>query len=148
MRQTSKGEIISAGNLIEQNGKFILVQEKRADVSGKWNLPIGRKESDEDLVLCAKREGKEETGLELNPQYLIGKYFFNLPSGHKVTSYIFKSDITRGKLTIPEDMMDVKLVSLEEIEELNKKSLIVPFINDVIKDYKSGKKIPLNEVNV
>jgi hypothetical protein len=45
-------------------------------------------------------------------------------------------------------MMDVKLVSLEEIEELNKKSLIVPFINDVIKDYKSGKKIPLNEVNV
>jgi len=25
--------------------------------------------------------------------------------------------------------------------------LIAPFINDVIKDYKSGKKIPLNEVN-
>ncbi len=147
MRQASKEGIIAAGNLIEQDGKFILVQEKRADVHGKWNLPMGRKEFDEDLVLCAKREGKEETGLELNPLYLIGKYFFNLPSGQKVTSYIFKSDIIGGKLTVPEDMMDVKLFSLEEIEELNKKSLIAPFINDVIKDYKSGKRVSLDEVN-
>jgi len=29
-----KEEIIAAGNLIEQNGKFILVQEKRADSRG------------------------------------------------------------------------------------------------------------------
>jgi len=142
-----KEEIIAAGNLIEQNGKFILVQEKRADSRGMWNFPMGRKEVNEDIISCAKREGKEETGLDLRPIYLIGKYTFCLPSGNKVIAYIFKSEIVGGKLSTPEDMMDVRQFSLEEIKELDEKS-IAPFINNVIQDYKSGERIPLDEVDL
>ncbi len=143
--ENSKEEIIAAGNLIEQNGKFIFVQEKRADSRGMWNLPTGRKEINEDIVSCAKREGKEETGLELRPLYLIGKYIFYIPSGQKVIAYIFKSEIVGGKITIPEDMMDVKLFSSEEIEKL---LIAAPFVNNVIQDYRSGKRISLDKVNL
>lgn len=148
MRKDSPKEIIASGNLVEQNSKILMVQEKRPDFHGKWNIPIGRKEPEEDIVSCAKREGKEETGFELKPLYLIGEYRFNLPSGDAVIGFIFRSEIIGGQLTVPDDMMDVKFFSFEGIEELNKKSLIAPYIKDVIRDDRAGKKIPINEIGL
>jgi len=148
MRKNYPKEIIAAGNLVEQNGKFLMVQEKRLDFRGKWNIPIGRKEPEENVVTCAKREGKEETGFELKSLYLIGEYRFNLPSGDAVTSFIFRSEIVGGQLTVPKDMMDVKFLSFEEIEELDKKSLIAFYVKDAIRDDRAGKKIPIGEIGL
>lgn len=139
MEQNSKKEIIAAGNLVEKDGKFLLVQEKRKDCYGIWSLPMGGKEKGEDIISCAKREGKEETGCELKPVSLIGKYNFSLPSGRGVVCHIFKSEIVGGEITVPEDMLDVKFFPFEEIEDLHKKSLVAPFIMGIIRDYRVGK---------
>ena len=135
------GEIIAAGNLVErEDGKFLMVQEKRPDSYGKWNLPMGQREANEDIIACAKREGKEETDYDLKPVYLIGKYNFSLPSGQTVICYVFKSEIVGGQMTVPEDMLDVKWFSLAEIEELDKKSLWASFVKGIIQDYLAGKR--------
>ncbi len=134
------GEIIAGGNIIEKDGRFVLVQEKRADVYGKWNLPMGQKEVGEEIIACAKREGKDETGYDLEISYLIGKYRFSLPSGQKVICYVFKSEIVGGQMTVPEDMLDVKWFSPEEIETLDKQSLAAPFVKGIIRDYLAGKQ--------
>lgn len=140
-------ELIAAGNLIEKDGKILLVQEKISEVFGKWNLPIGRKESGEDIISCAKREGEEETGFKLRPLYLIGKYPFYLLSEYKVISFIFKSEIVGGVLTVPDDMLNVKWFPFEKIEKLEEeKLLIAPYITEVIKDYRAGKKIFLDSI--
>ena len=95
---------------------------------------------DKDISACAIREGKEETGYDLKPVYLIGKYNFSLPSGQTVICYIFKSEIVGGQMTVPEDMLDVKAFSLEEIEELDRKSLVASFVKGIIQDYRAGKR--------
>lgn len=146
--KNSQKEIIAAGNIVEKDGKILMVQEKRADFSGIWNIPMGRIGQGEDIITCAKREGKEETGYELEPSYLIGKYSFSLPPKHKVICFIFKSEIIGGQLIIPEDMLDVKFLSLEEIRKLDKKSLVASFVKDIIQDYQIGKKISLSEINL
>jgi 8-oxo-dGTP diphosphatase len=144
MEKNSPEEIIAAGCLVEKDGKFLLVQEMRDDFYGKWNLPMGRQEPGESLISCAEREGKEETGLDLKVLHLIGKYRFNLPSGQKVKCLIFKAEIKGGGITVPADMLDVKFLSVAEIGELEKKSLVASFVIGAIKDFQSGKSVSGN----
>ena len=147
MEENSQKELIAAGNIIEENGKILLVQEKTPGLYKKWNIPMGKMEPGEDIVTCAKREGKEETGFELKPLYLIGKYPFHLFSKLKVIGFIFKSEIAGGELTIPDDIINVKWFSFEEIERLEEEKLLVAsHIIEAIKDYRTGKKILLDSI--
>ncbi len=52
--------IQAAGGLIENNEHEILLIFRR----GKWDLPKGKLDEDEDLETCGIREVKEETGIE------------------------------------------------------------------------------------
>ncbi len=40
--------IIIVAALIEKDGKLLMVQEGREDIKGKWNLPAGHADLDED----------------------------------------------------------------------------------------------------
>lgn len=62
--QVKKMEII-VGGIIKKNHKYLLVQESKKDFYGKWNLPSGHLEPDETLLEGAKREIKEETGMDV-----------------------------------------------------------------------------------
>ena len=151
MTQDYQNTIVAAGNLIfnSTNGKILFVQEKDSKSYGKWNFPMGKREPGENLIQCAKREGKEETGFEVEPSYLIGKYtgkYKNkLGQDSIVIGFIFKSEIIGGKLKIPEDILDARWFSLEEIEELNNKGLLInSYVLVTIEDFIRRKKIPLD----
>lgn len=51
--------IQASGGLVYSNDNKILLIFRR----GKWDLPKGKLDEEEDLVACASREVKEETGL-------------------------------------------------------------------------------------
>jgi len=52
--------------LIVEGDKFLLCRRKRESFEGgKWCLPCGYIEFDEDYLTAARREVKEETGLEI-----------------------------------------------------------------------------------
>lgn len=139
---------VVGSNIIEKDNKILLMQETLEKVKGKWNLPAGRLGMEEDIITCAKREGKEETGFKLKPSYLVGIYQ-HLTLEHNVILFVFKSEIIGGKLTIPEEAMDVRWFSVDEIKELNKKGLLrSSYIWKAIQDYKAGKKIPLNSISI
>jgi ADP-ribose pyrophosphatase YjhB (NUDIX family)/quercetin dioxygenase-like cupin family protein len=57
--------------VVNENRDILLVQ--RAD-SGKWSMPGGVLELNEDIEGCAIREVKEETGLEIKVEGLVGTY--------------------------------------------------------------------------
>jgi len=140
---------VTAANIIEKDGKILLIQETGEKVKGKWNFPAGRLEMHEDIINCAKREGEEETGFKLEPLYLVGIYQHYLTLSHNVVLFVFKSEIIGGKLTIQEGIMDVKWFSLDEIKELNKKGLLRNlYILKAVEDYKMGKKITLDFINI
>jgi len=140
---------IVGANIIEKDNKILLMQETLEKVKGKWNFPAGRLDMNEDIITCAKREGEEETGFKLKPSYLVGIYQHHKTLEHNVILFVFRSEILGGKLTIPEEAMDVKWFSFDEIKELNKKGLLrSSYILEAIKDYKVGKKIPLNSITI
>ena len=143
---------IVGSNIIERDNKILLMQETLEKVKGKWNLPAGRLDMldmKEDIVTCAERERKEETGFKLEPVYLVGIYQHHLTLEHNVILFVFKSEIIGGKLTIPKEAMDVKWFSFDEIKKLNKDGLLrSSYIWKAIQDYKGGKKIPLDFINI
>ena len=137
-----KKVLLIVANILEKNNKILLVQEKKKQVKGKWNLPAGRIEKNEDLINCLERETKEETGFEIKPLYLIGIYHY---PQHSAMIFIFKSQILKGELIFPPaEIIDAKWCSIGEIRNLGKRNrLIASYILESIKDYKTKRKVPL-----
>ena len=143
-----KGIILAGANLVEKDDKFLLVQETFEEIKGKWNLPAGRTEIGESIIACTKREGKEETGFTLDPLYLVGVYE-RLGPGFNITLFVFKSEIVGGKLIIPEDIMDVRWFSPEEIRKMGNEELLADsYILRALKHYRNGNRIPLDSINI
>lgn len=60
--------------ILVENGKVLLVKRGREPFKGEWALPGGHIEDGESAEQCAKREMKEETGLEIEVIRLTGIY--------------------------------------------------------------------------
>lgn len=94
------GELIlgAAVSLIEDGcGRVLLV--KRCDC-GKWGIPGGLMEYGETLEQTALREAKEETGLDIEADELVGVYsgYFSRYSRTQPITAAFTAHITGGEL--------------------------------------------------
>ena len=111
-----------AGSVIEKDGKFLLVQEKKPSAYGLWNLPAGKAEKQFTLEENAIKEAKEETGFDVEIIREIGVFH---KEGQESVKHAFQAKIIGGALDIPEDeIMDARWFSFEEIEELNRQNKI------------------------
>ena len=114
---------VIVGEVIEKDGKYLLVQEARK-CRGKWNLPAGHLDIGETILDAARREAKEESGLEteLTGICQIG----NRKMADQVfVTVIFTAKQIGGEITVDEDeIMDVRWFSYDEILELKRKDKI------------------------
>ncbi len=62
---------VGVGILIIRDGKILLGKRKGGTGAGTWCLPGGKLEMNESLEECAKREVKEETGMEVDGLELV-----------------------------------------------------------------------------
>ena len=76
---------ITVAALIEQNGRFLLVEE-RIDGRLLLNQPAGHLEHDETLLAALVREVREESAWAFVPEQLLGVYLWQ----HPVTQRRFK----------------------------------------------------------
>ncbi|MFA5249392.1 MAG: NUDIX domain-containing protein [Candidatus Paceibacterota bacterium] len=141
------------GGLLVKDGKFLLVKEsdgKGAD-GGKWSQPAGWIDVGEDVLAAAKREVEEETGYEFAPTYLLGIYSIVrndlaeiLGATPHAIKLIFIGNISdKPTKELYGDTSEVKWFSAEEIEEMSPSDLRDLDIKQIVKDYLSGKKYPL-----
>lgn len=61
----------TAAAILDDNSRLLLVQRRD---SGKWAMPGGTMEMDESLEGCIVREVKEETGIDIELDAIIGTY--------------------------------------------------------------------------
>lgn len=107
---------IIAGVLIKKDGKYLLVQEKKVDAYGLWNIPVGHVDKGETLEEAAKREGEEETGYEIKVGEKVGEY--NLTHNEGVM-HIFKAEIIGGDVSFDkEELLDVRWFSSKQIQNI------------------------------
>lgn len=132
-------KLVVAANLIEKDGKILLIQETKKSCYGLWNFPAGKVDERETLEQAAIREGKEESGFDLKIEYLIG--VFKHPADDSVDTVVevnvFKSNIIGGELIKPnEEIMDLKWLTPKEIEKMLKENkLRKSFIYEAVKKY-------------
>lgn len=137
---------VVAANLIERNDRFLLVQEGKEAVRGEWNLPAGGVDNEEDIKEAAIREAREETGLEVEPESLLGVFIDESDrSNATVLVFVFHSASRDGDPKTPEssEILDLDFFSRNEISELDVR---VPFLEEAIERFESGNSMPLDAV--
>lgn len=112
----------SGACITNEKGEILL--QKRSNSDNIWGLPGGAVELGESIEEAAIREIKEETGLDIKVEYLIGvysKYFTNYPNGDKAQSicYLFKGTVESGSITIDnQETFDLRFFDKDKIPPL------------------------------
>lgn len=108
---------VVAGCLIEKDGKFLLVQEKKPQAYKLWNLPAGRVEEGCTIAETAVKEAKEETGYDVE---IIREIAVLHKEGGRNVGHYFEAKIVGGNIKInKEEILDVQWFSSEEIVDMN-----------------------------
>lgn len=117
-----------------------MIQEAKASCAGKWYLPAGRVEPNENLLDAVKREVLEETGLTMVPESLI---MIECASGSWFR-FVMAGKVTGGVLKTPDQANEESLQAIwvENVSELSLRSSdILPLIQRG-RDYLSGANSP------
>ena len=115
---------ISAGGLVVEENKLLLVHHYREREFDFWVPPGGRVEGYESVFDCAARETLEETGLEVEPERILYIQEFVEPGYHFVKFFI-QCDLIGGQITDAnqkdgEDfLVEIDYFSQQEIAEIN-----------------------------
>jgi len=108
------------------------------DVFGKWTLSKGKIEEGEDAKAGAKREIKEEMGIDIDVEELLqnNEYVANHPEEGKirkqVTYFLAKAEMKDLKLGDSGGLDDAKWFKLQNIQTLNFYDDILPIITKAI----------------
>jgi len=94
---------VAAGALIEHQGRVVLVRRGIEPHIGSWTLPAGFTEYGETIEETAIRECREETGLEIELDDLLGVYSVNSNFyGHLILA-LYSGHVVGGELVAGDD---------------------------------------------
>ncbi len=129
---------------VMKDNKVLLIKENKPTAYNKWNFPSGRIETWEDILDAAKREVKEETGLEVELTCTTGVYNFVSETDHQVILFHFMGQIISGEIILAEnEISDSKWVSFNEIENLKDEEIRNPLvIRQIVDEWQSGQFYP------
>ena len=138
---------VTVAAVIEQDGKFLLVEEHTSQ-GLKFNQPAGHLEAGESLLQAVVREAREESAYDFEPQHLIGVYRWHASTSD--TTYLrfaYSGRILSHHAEQPLDDGIVRAVwmSPEEIRETVPRHRS-PLILQCVEDYLAGKRYPLELV--
>lgn len=96
----------------------LLLGKRRGSYEGKWCIPCGYVDYDEDIRAAAQRECLEETGLhvKIKQVYEVHSNFHN-PNQHTVGIW-FIAEITGGTLMAMDDLVEVGFFSFHDLPPL------------------------------
>ena len=103
----------AVGVFVINKGQILLGKRTENPGLGKWAIPSGYIEYDEDYLNTAIREVKEETGFDISIQSIIKvESVFLSPEHHLLTIYLL-GQVVGGELLSGDDLVEVGWYSLE-----------------------------------
>jgi 8-oxo-dGTP pyrophosphatase MutT (NUDIX family) len=125
------------------NDHHELLLQHRTD--GGWGLPGGLMELGESLEETARREVKEETGLEVGELDLVNifsgaEYYFKVSNGDELYSVtaVYATKDVRGKMEVDEtESVEIQFFKLDELPDGltdEYRSYITPYIDQLKKE--------------
>lgn len=107
------GAIIKDGS-----GRLLLIQRGHDPEAGRWSLPGGRIEPGETDEQALVREVREETGLTVICQHLVGSVKRPGSRGAVLDIRDYAATVTGGRLAAGDDAADVRWVSPAGLADL------------------------------
>lgn len=126
------GEEVDVVKLLIQNeeGKFLAMEKTSQEkvhsghsytlygrMAGKWELPGGTYEEDEDLLEASRREAKEEVGIELGEVQDVVRE--EIEEENDVDVFILLCDDWKGEIEISKEHQNFRWVTPEEYRDMN-----------------------------
>ncbi len=109
---------VAAAALVERERKVLLVRRVNMPEQGKWTLPAGFVEFDEDPRLAAMRECEEETGLKVRVTDLVDViHGQEHPRGASIV-IVYRAEIAEGQLGAHDDADAVGFFGPDELPPL------------------------------
>jgi 8-oxo-dGTP diphosphatase len=119
--------------IVEMNGKIVLLRRGIEPQKGKWVMPGGYVDREEEVIAAAHRETEEECGLKIEIQDLLGVYSY---PGQVEVVIVYVATPKSGNLYVGDETQEVKLYGPQEIpwEDLAFQSTV-----DAVKDFYKTK---------
>ena len=117
----SNQTIVVAGVILrDEQGRYLLVQERQEKAHGQWNIPAGWAEISETPQRAAIRETKEEVGLTVEITDSSPLHSERHPEKARIY-YAFMGKVIGGELSVAGDeLLNAKWLSFPEIEVLQR----------------------------
>lgn len=117
---------------IIRQGKRILIAKKKGFgelLSGKWHIPGGGIENDENDEEALIREMFEETNLKIKPIKYLGTHLTKTPT----EVWWYECELVSGKAKAGSDISDIKWVNIDQVSNLCAKESVNLWPNEVKK---------------
>ena len=102
----------------DPRGRLLLIKRGHAPQAGRWSLPGGRVEPGESDQQAVIREIREETGLEVQCDQLVGSVERRWPPDAVLEIRDYAATVTGGTLGAGDDAAEVRWVSPAELGRL------------------------------
>lgn len=109
---------LAAGAVVQDDlGRVLLVLRAHDPEAGRWTIPGGHVEPGESLAECARRELREETGLEVGVGRELG--VVDIPNGDEVIeAHDFAATVVGGELVAADDAADAGWFTFEQMARM------------------------------
>lgn len=137
---------VTVASIVEQDGKFLFVEEHAGDDQLVINQPAGHWEANETLAAGAARETLEETGYQVEVEHLVGVYRW--PHRTKPITYLRFAFAARVIRHNPDHVLDTGIVralwlSPDEIRAIAPRHRS-PLVLRCVDDFLAGHRFPLD----
>ena len=132
---------IAVGTIIAtDSGRLALVRRAIEPGYGKWVFPGGYVDRGEEVTLAAIREAREEAGLEIRIDRLIGIYSY---AGRTPIIIVYAAALVGGTLAVDEEGLEARWFTAPEVpwNELAFRST-----HEAIRDYFDGRRHALGSL--
>jgi ADP-ribose pyrophosphatase YjhB (NUDIX family) len=108
----------TAGALCVENGRLLLVRRAAEPFKGQWDIPGGFLEEGESPLEGLRRELKEETGLDVEPQRFLGIWIdrYGGDSTAEATLNLYwTATVTGGEARPADDVSELRWFDRDEL---------------------------------
>jgi len=99
--------------VVVQDGRVLMGRRRSSPFEGQWCIPCGYMEADEDVRDAARREFREETGLEVDLGSLYAVHSSFQVAGRPVVGIWFLAKVVGGEMRAGDDLAELRFFPID-----------------------------------